>query len=55
VLRSQTQANLDKVNNQASSELSRMLIEDMKRTDHLIYVDTALSLTAQEHDAVKNQ
>lgn len=32
-----------------------MLIEDMKRTDHLIYVDTTLSLTEQEHEAVKNQ
>ena len=31
-----------------------MLIEDMKRTEHLVYVDTTMSLTDAEHQSVKD-
>jgi hypothetical protein len=32
-----------------------MLLEDMKRTDHLVYVDTALNISSEDEQALKNR
>lgn len=37
-----------------TNQLSQVLIEDLKRTDHLVYVDTALNLTDQVDKILKN-
>ena len=55
VLRSQVKQNLEQVDNFANSELSQMLIEDLGRTDHLVYVDTAMVMTPEETLALKQQ
>ena len=30
------------------------MIEELKRTEHLVYVDTALELSKKEHEAVQS-
>ena len=45
-LRTQTQKVLDQVANskgENGSQMTQMMAEDMKRTDHLVYVDTTLT------------
>ena len=53
-LRTQTKENLEKVDNSSSNPLSQMLVDDLQRTDHLVYVDTALNLTEKESKAIKD-
>ena len=53
-LRCQVQSNLQKVDNAANNPLTRMMVEEQKRTDHLIYVDTTLNVSDSEERAIKN-
>ena len=34
---------------------SQMLLDDMKRTDHLVYVDSALNISEEDDQAIKNK
>ena len=52
-LRSQVKSNLERVDNFANSELSQMLIEDLKRTDHLVHVENVMNLTEEELEKVR--
>ena len=40
--RKNVQENLDYIDGDESSKLARVMIEDLRRTEHLIYVDTTL-------------
>ena len=48
--RKQTRENLECINNDPSSKLARMMIEELKRTEHLVYVDT--TLPKEEHESL---
>lgn len=51
-LRSQTKMNLQRVDNATSNPLSKMLLDDLKRTEHLVFVDTALNISDDDRKAV---
>ena len=50
VLREQQKANLERIDNFANNPISQMLIEDLKRNEHLVYVDTAMNLTPEDDE-----
>lgn len=52
-LRSQTRRNLGKVDINSADMLTQMLLEDLNRTDHLVYVDTAMNVTDATEKALK--
>lgn len=52
-LRCQTEKNLERVDTNSTSQQTQVLIEDLKRTEHLVYVDTAMNLPESEHQAIK--
>ena len=44
---------MERVDNASSNPLSQMLVDDLKRTDHLVFVDTTLNTTDKENRAIK--
>ena len=48
-LRQQTRKNLERVDANSVTQHTQVLIEDLKRTEHLVYVDTAMNLPEDEH------
>ena len=46
--RRRTQENLDCIDNDGNSRLARQMIEELERTDQLVYVDT--TLPKEEHE-----
>ena len=54
ILRSQTQKNLETLKAMNNMQ-SQMLLDDMKRTDHLVYVDSALNISEEDDQAIKNK
>ena len=47
-LRKQTEQNVERVDMSSQSMLTKVLIEDLRRTEHLVYVDTAINLPEHE-------
>ena len=35
--------------------MTQVLIEDLRRTDHLVYVDTTLNISKEHEQAIKNE
>ena len=54
ILRDQTRKNLERVDKSAKSELTQVLVEDLRRTEHLVYVDTALNMTEENAQAIRD-
>jgi len=53
-LRAQSKANFESHGNSSNNEMSQILLEELSRTEHLVYVDTAIELSEAERDAVIN-
>ena len=52
-LRQQTKKNLERVDANSATQHTQVLIEDLKRTEHLVYVDSVMNLPEKEHQALR--